>query len=247
MTTVVAPSVNIIQEVHSTLKLLDTMRQELRRDEVPGWVWLRAARACWLTGDLDRAKENYRRAAPLLTSLALGTGRRTGNVEQYANLALGAAWMTQEKNLLADTTAQIMAVAGQLAVSVDNPPEPLFRASLLLTHLRAAWYRHDVIAMEEVEPELERRVNSLDAWSRLAWQQERASNSFAVLRGLTNKTDAILGALHDLDTVLKEQRGTPPSVTDLVDEEFISFVAGTKDLNVKLPHFVTPTEPGAFA
>src|SRR5690242_7848247 len=88
----------IERELEQTLALVDDMRQRSRRDDLPGWVWLRAARACWLTGNTDWSRDFYKRAALALTAYTLDVGRRTGTMEQYAFCAIGAAWATGQRD-----------------------------------------------------------------------------------------------------------------------------------------------------
>jgi hypothetical protein len=236
------------REIGATLELFDQAQKASKRDGVPAWLWLRAARACWLKGDTGRARELYGRAATAWLEVALDAGRRTFTVEQYALLALGAAWMSRSQDLLADVGRQIDVAADQQLTSTDNPPEPLLRATLLLTRVRVAWFRGQTAAVKEQLPELERRLTALDAWGKTCWAEERGGPTVAFLKALyAIRPDPIKQVLQDLDKRLTERRGEPPMVSDLVDEEFISFAAAMRGFSIPLPRVTTPVAPGAFA
>lgn len=236
------------QEITSTLALVEELRGRSHREEVPGWLWLRAARASWLIGDMDGARALYGRAAPELLAYALEGGRRNGNFEQYAHLALGAAWLADDSQFLAETGRQIdLAAAAQLG-SQDSAPEALVRVGLLLTRMRVAWYRGLNSAAKDFEAEIDRRAAGLDAWGKTFWQEGAGSLSFAAIKSIVGmKVDAALLAIQDIDRRLVQNRAHPPVVSDLVDEEYISFVVALKDYSIPLPQLVTPTAPGALA
>ncbi len=254
------PAQRIERELESTLELVDELRRRSRRDELPGWVWLRAGRGCWLTGNLDWARDFYKRAAGGLAEYAMDVGRRTGTFESYAAAALGAAWMADQREVLADTGRQLDTAAEQMLNSVELPPEPLVRTGLLMTRLRASWYREQTVLVREHEAEVERRAGALDAWSKAAWQAGRDPLSHVAIRSLVNLRSATPGrftppgqqtpteiakaAFQALDRHLNEQRAKPPSIGDLVDEELISLAAAFRAQNVPLPVLRMPVEPG---
>lgn len=238
----------IMREIASTLDLLDETRKKVRRDEVPAWLWLRAARSCWLTANMDRARDFYKHAATGLLDVALESGHRTGTFEQYAHLAIGAAWMADDQDLLAETGRQIERSAEHQLANVDNPPDALTRAVLTLTRLRVAWFRGQTAHVKELEPEIERRIVALDAWGKAFWIEERGAVSHGFIKALLAiKPEPIRLALQNLDTRIGELRVTPPTVNDLVDEEFVSFAAAMADYRIPLPRVATPTTPGRFA
>ena len=237
----------IHKEVESTLKLLDDTRQRARREEVPWSLWLRAARGCWLIGNTDWAKDFYRRAANGLVEHANTVGRRSGMYEEYGSLAMGAAWMTERQEFAADICRQIDQMADQQIKSLENQPEPLIRVMLLLTRLRAAWYRNLTPTIKELVPEIDRRVNQLEAWSKTFWQAERASASHGFFKALlTAKPDPVKLAIMELDKRLEELRAQPPNVSDLTDEEMISFAASLATTGTQLPPIRTPVSAGGI-
>jgi hypothetical protein len=249
------------RELDSTLELVDAMRERSRREDVPGWVWLRAARGCWLTGNLDWANDFYRRAATALALYAVDSGRRTGTFESYAAAALGAAWMCGQREVLTDTGRQLDTAAEQMLSSQELPPEPLVRAGLLISRLRGAWFREQSVLVREYEAELERRSAGLDAWSKAAWQASRNPLAHAAMRALTalrasasgrnappgQKTPAEVAraAVQDLDKYLYHQRAAQPTIDDVVDEELISLAVALKGHNVPLPALNMPVEAGS--
>ncbi|MGI8424971.1 MAG: hypothetical protein ACR2NO_12810 [Chloroflexota bacterium] len=262
-----APSVNeqLEREINGTLELVDELRQRSRRDELPGWILLRAARASWLLGNASWSKDFYRRAASQLTEYALDVGRRTGAFEQYAHVAAGAAWMSREKDVLAECGRNLDSAAEQMLNSLELPPEPLIRVGLLLARFRIAWLREQSILAREYEVEIVRRAASLDAWTKSAWQAERGLVSFTALSafasyrattaaavralppGQPTPVELARTALKSLDRWLYDRRARPPTVADLVDEECLSLVAALESSNVPLPVLRLPTTPGSYS
>jgi hypothetical protein len=237
----------LMREVDDTLALLDEVRAAGRRDDVPAWLWLRAARSCWLTDAVDLARDHYKRAAISMTALALETGRRTGNVEQYSHLALGAAWMSQDAPTLSETARQIDSFCEHQLSSTTEQVEALIRVTLILTRMRAAWYRGQKTPLKDLTPELDRRVNQLDAFGKSFWQAERGVVSAAFLKAYgTVKPDPIRAALQEIDRHLQKERANPPTIVDLVDEEFISYAVALRDLQIPLPALHTPITPGGM-
>lgn len=246
-----APSLlqeQISREVDATLKLLDDTRNKSRRADVPGWLWLRAARGCWLIGNVDWARDFYRRSVPPNLETAQTSGRRSGNFEQYAALAMGAAWMSESEELLHETCRAVDQSAESQITSIETPPEAYIRVGLLLTRLRANWFRGQISVIKEIEPDLSKRVRALDAWTKSFWDAERGSSTHIFIKAVIDaKFEPIRQALGDLDRKLFENRTRPPTINDLVDEEFVSFATSMIDVGTPLPARVTtPVEPGMF-
>ena len=230
-------------------------------EDLPGWVWLRAARACWLTGNTDWARDFYKRAAVALTNYTLDVGRRTGTVEQYGFRAICAAWASGQRDILSDTGRQLDVACDQMLTNLEFPPEPLIRVGLLMTRLRIAWLREQTVLVREYDLEIERRVNGLDAWSKAAWQSARGASSFATIRAFTTLRSSVgrpsspgpspvelaRKALQLLDRELYEERAQPPNIGDLVDEEFLSFVTVLRNQNSTLPVLRMPVDPGKYS
>lgn len=251
------------KEIDASLELVDEIRQRGRREVVPGWVLLRGARACWAVGNLDWARDFYKQAAVALSEYARDTGRRTGTLEQYAQLALGAAWISEDRETMSETGRALDITCDQMLTSTELPPEPLIRVSLLLTRLRIAWFRGQTVLAREHEIELERRLVQLDAWSKAAWQAERSPLSHAAIAAFiaprgdggrgslsasaSSRSTAIVQAVQALDRVLYERRAKPATLADLVDEELLSFVAALRDQNFRLPVLHCRTQPGQVA
>ncbi|HEU5318490.1 MAG TPA: hypothetical protein VFX49_20420 [Chloroflexota bacterium] len=250
------------REIQTTLELVDELRQHTRRDELPGAILLRAARACWLVGNTDWAKDFYKRAALTLTEYALDQGRRTGTFEAYAGVAAGAAWASGQRDVLAECGRQLDSACEQMLNSVDLPPEPLIRVGLLLTRMRVAWLREQSVLAREFDIEVARRAAGLDAWSKAAWQAERsivsyqALSAFITLRtttpaqmralppGQPSPLEIARTALQALDQHLYDERARPPTVNDLVDEERLSFVAALESMSTALPRLRLPVAAG---
>jgi len=253
------------REITATLELVDELRQRSRRDELPGWVLLRAARATWLIGNTDWARDFYKRAALALTEYALDTGRRNSTFEQYAHVAAVAAWASGQRDVLADCGRQLDIAAEQMLNNSELPPEPLIRVGLLLSRMRIAWLREQSILAREYEVEVARRAAGLDAWSKSAWQAERGLVSYTTLSafialrstpatavralppGQPTPLEVARTALQALDRRLYDERARPPTVTDLVDEEFLSCVVALQALNAPLPSLRLPIAPGKYA
>jgi hypothetical protein len=239
------PPEQILKEAEFSLALLDDLRAHSRRGDVPGSVWLRAARASWIVGNEQWARDFYKSAAPALITYAHEAGRRIGAFAQYAALALGAAWMSQDRDTLLDVCKQADSYADRQLNNLDNPPDPLIRVTLLLTRVRVAWYRGQKTTLQEHLPELERRANQLDATGKAFWTGDRGAQTLAFYKVIYGgNRDQIQAALRELDRRLESNRAKPPTISDLVDEEFISFARKMEDLGIFLPKVVTPTTAG---
>jgi hypothetical protein len=250
------------REINATLELVDELRQRSRRDELPGAILLRAARACWLVGNTDWANDFYRRAAVTITEYALDQGRRTGTFETYAGAAAGAAWACGQRDVLAEIGRQLDSACEQMLNSIELPPEPLVRVGLLLTRMRIAWLREQSVLAREYDVEVARRAAGLDAWSKSAWQAERSIVSYQTLGafitlrtttpaqmralppGQPSPIEVARTALQALDQRLYDERARPPTVNDLVDEERLSFVAALESMSAALPRLRLPVAPG---
>jgi hypothetical protein len=242
----------LAREAALSLALLETLRARGRRTDVPGWIWLRAARAAWISGKEEQARQLYAAAAPVLISHALEAGSRIGCFEQYAQLAMGAAWMARDRPLLTDVCQKADAYAeGQLAAADAPTPgglapaDPLTRVTLVLTRIRAAWYRGQKALVKHLLAELDRRTSHLDAAGKALWQGERGFLVASFHKATASiRPDAMQRALLEFDRWLERQRARPPTISDLVDEEFISFARGLADYHVALPKLTTPVRPG---
>lgn len=229
------------QEVEATLQLLATINRQAGRNVVPPWLWLRSARACWLAARLDAAGDYYRQAAASLLRYATREARETGTLEPYANLALGAAWMTQDRDLLEDVASEVEATVGEELMAADTTTDPLLYAALLLTRLRAAWYSGQAKLLKDTDQELQRRVSLLDPWSKAFWREGRGSRSHAAITALLAlKPPPIAQALQALDQWLVAQRAHPPSIGDLVDEELAAFAATAAEYRIPVPRLAMP-------
>ena len=253
------------REIDATLELVDSLRERSRREELPGWILLRAARGCWLIGNADWSKDFYKRAALALTAYALDAGRRNGAFEQYAHVAVGAAWASGQRDVLTDCGRQLDVAAEQIINNVDLPPEPLIRVGLLLSRMRIAWFREQSVLAREYDLEVARRAAGLDAWSKAAWQAERALASYTTLSafvalrstpattaralppGQPTPLEGARAALQALDRRIYDERARPPTITDLVDEELLSCVAALEAQNAPLPSLRLPIAPGKYA
>ncbi len=248
MTTAPPMSDQIVKEAEESLALLDEIREQGRRVQVPGAIWLRAARSCWIIGNEQWSRDFYKNAAPALLDTALDTGRKIGAFETYAGLAMGAAWMSQDRDTIVDVCRRADSYAEHQINNVDNPPEPLTRTTLLLTRVRVAWYRGQKLSLQEYLPELERRAAQLDAISKAFWSEERGAvvtNFYRQIFGTSgNARDLITAAVRLVDAHLEKTRAKPPTIMDLVDEEFISFARKLEDLGIFLPKVTTPTVAG---
>ena len=236
---------NILKEAEESLALLDEIREQGRRAEVPAAVWLRAARASWITGNEQWSRDFYKNAAPALIAVAQDVGRKVGTFAQYAGLAMGAAWMSQDRDTLLDVCKEADNYAEHQISNTDNPPEALIRVTLMLTRVRCAWFRGQKTTMQEYLPELERRANQLDAIGKAFWAGERGALTYSFYKVIYGgNRDHIQAAVRELDRRLVAQRAIPPTIIDLVDEEFISFARKMEDLGIFLPRVSTPTTAG---
>jgi hypothetical protein len=253
--------VHLTREIEQTLALVDAIRDRGRREEVPGWVLVRAARASWLMGNEAWAKDFYGRAATPLSEYAQETGHRTGTVEQYARLALSAAWACGDREILVEIARSIDLACEQVLSSVELPPDALTRVALLLTRLRAAWYRGQSTMVRDHVAEIERRTGGLDAWGKAAWQVSRGPVSLAAVKaivalrpepgrslpptlpGQPSRSMVAIQAVQAVDQFIHDGRARPPMLSDLVDEELLSLVAALRDHNLPLPALRSPVEP----
>lgn len=231
-------------ELDATLKLIDDTQRRSVRAVIPGGVWLRAARACWLTADFDWASDFYRRAASAMLVDAQQDGRRQGIYAPIAMHAIGAAWMSNDRELLDQVGGTIDESCKTLIQNVDMTPEPLFNATLHLTRVRTAWFLGRGDVLQKIMPDLDRAVRALDRWGQWYWDGERDIHTHTVVAALLDrKADAVKAAMVKYDEYLSEQRGSSPTVSEFVDEEFISFVSTAQDLGVVLPKFGTNIAP----
>lgn len=235
----------ISDELDVTLKLIDETQRKSVRAVIPGGVWLRAARGAWLLGEMDWASDLYRRAAPALLLDAQADGRRQGIYAPLAMHVLGAAWMSNDRELLEQVGLTIDESVKTLVQSLDITPEPLYGATLALTRIRVAWYLGRGDTIQKLMPDLDRAIRVLDRWGQWYWEGERDIHTYTVFKALLErKPDVVKSAIVKYDEYLGEQRATTPTITELVDEEFISFVATSQDIGVALPKLATTTVPG---
>ena len=92
------------REARRVLRQAATRWERRRADEdasLDTFLWLRAARAAWLSGTMDIAQRWYSRAADELLDLALGQGSNTGTYSYYAELALSSASLADRSGVLA--------------------------------------------------------------------------------------------------------------------------------------------------
>ncbi len=229
------------REAEATLQLLAGTTRQPERNAVPPWLWLRSARACWLMARPDEARDSYRQAAASLLRYATRQARETGTLETYASLALGAAWMAQDRDLQEDVASEVESAVAEELVAADTTTDPLLYAALLLTRLRVAWYSGQAKLLKETDQELQRRVSLLDPWSKAFWREGRGSRSHAAIMALVAlKPPPIAQALQALDQWLVAQRARPPSIGDLVDEELAAFAATAAAYRIPVPHLATP-------
>ena len=234
----------ISDEIDATLKLIDDTQRRSVRAVIPGGVWLRAARGCWLAADLDWAADFYRRAANSILLDAQQDGRRQGIYAPIAMHVLGAAWMANDRELLDQVGSTIDESCKTLIQNVDLTPEPLFNATLHLTRIRVAWFLGRGDILQKTIPDLDRAVRALDRWGQWYWEGERDTHTHTVVKALLDrKADAVKAALVKYDEYLVEQRGASPTISELVDEEFISFASTAQDLGIVLPKFGTTLLP----
>ena len=97
----------VANELDATLKLIDDTQRRSVRAIIPGPVWLRAARGCWLLAEMDWSANFYKRAAISILQSAQDDGRRQGFYAPLALLAIGAAWMSGDRDLLSSTGSNI--------------------------------------------------------------------------------------------------------------------------------------------
>ena len=93
-------------------------------------------------------------------------------------------------------------------------------------------------------PDLDRAVRTLDRWGQWYWEGERDIHTHTVIKALLErKPDVVKAGLAKYDEYLAEQRGASPTISELVDEEFISLASTAQDLGVLLPKFETGLLP----
>jgi len=234
----------ISDELDATLKLIDDTQRRSVRAVIPGGVWLRAARGCWVSGELDWASDLYRRAANAMLVDAQQDGRRQGIYAPIAMHVLGAAWMSNDRELLDRVGNTIDESCKTLIQNVDLTPEPLFNATLYLTRIRVAWFLGRGDVLQKSMPDLDRAVRTLDRWGQWYWEGERDIHTHTVIKALLErKPDVVKAGLAKYDEYLAEQRGASPTISELVDEEFISLASTAQDLGVLLPKFETGLLP----
>lgn len=244
MTTTDALAKRVADELDATLKLIDDTQRRSVRAVVPGGVWLRAARACWLLAEMDWASEFYRRAASLMLADGQQDGRRQAIYAPICMHVLGAAWMSSDRDLLDQTGTTIDESCRALTQSLDITPEPVFGATLQLTRVRVAWFLGRGDAIQKVMPDLDRSIRALDRWGQWYWEGERDIHSHAAIKAIVDRRpDAAKAALVKYDEYLGTQRASVPTASELVDEEFISLVSTAQDLGIVLPKLDSVTLP----
>ncbi|NDB73961.1 MAG: hypothetical protein EB033_15700, partial [Proteobacteria bacterium] len=94
-------------------------------------------------------------------------------------------------------------------------------------------------------PDLERAVRGLDKWGEWYWEAERDIHTHTVFRTLlAQKPDPIKACIQKYNEYLVAQQAKPPTITELVDEEFISFASAVQDLGIELARVTLPIVPG---
>ena len=194
---------------------------------------LRAARACWLAGDIDAMCVYYRESAAQLQSVVELTGRRTGTAPDYWRLALGALWMvatnspegkerTADQGALRSLGRQVVDMGARMA---SEAGQPLDRMALEMIRLRGAWYSND-LELQRVLSTTDQRASAMDVNNRGLWQGERDQLVLGALKTLLRERPERMNApLAQLDDYLKQQMMRPPTVMDLVDEELLALEA----------------------
>ncbi|NDF39744.1 MAG: hypothetical protein EB140_12595, partial [Proteobacteria bacterium] len=61
---------------------------------------------------------------------------------------------------------------------------------------------------------------------------------------LAQKPDPIKACIQKYNEYLVAQQAKPPTITELVDEEFISFASAVQDLGIELARVTLPIVPG---
>jgi len=235
----------VANELDATLKLIDDTQRRSVRAIIPGPVWLRAARGCWLLAEMDWSANFYKRAAISILQSAQDDGRRQGFYAPLALLAIGAAWMSGDRDLLATTGSTIDEACRSLIANTDLNPEPLVAASLHLTRIRVAWFQGRGESIQRLMPDLERAVRGLDKWGEWYWEAERDIHTHTVFHTLlAQKPDPIKACIQKYNEYLVAQQAKSPTITELVDEEFISFASAVQDLGIELARVTLPIVPG---
>lgn len=235
----------ITEELDATLKLIDDTQRKSVRAVIPGSVWLRAARGCWLLAEMDWSAEFYKRAAKSILQSGQVDGRRQGVYAPIALLAIGAAWMSADRELLDATGSTIEESCKTILQNVEYTPEPLIAASLHLTRIRVAWFLGKGEMIQRLMPDLDRAVRQLDKWGQWYWEGERDIHTHTVFHDLlANKPDPIKASIAKYDEYLASQQAKTPSISELVDEEFISFASAVQGMEVELPRLSMTIAPG---
>ncbi len=237
----------IVGELDATLKLIDETQRRSVRAVIPGPVWLRAARGCWLLAEMDWSANFYKRAATAILQSAQDDGRRQGFYAPLALLAIGAAWMSGDRDVLATVGSTIDEACRSMIANTEMTPEPLVAASLHLTRIRVAWFQGRGESIQRLMPDLDRAVRGLDKWGEWYLEAERDIHSITVFRTLlAQKPDPIKACIQKYNEYLVSQQAKSPTITELVDEEFISFASAIQDLGIELARVTLPIVPGKF-
>jgi len=218
---------------------------------ITGPQWLRAARASWLYGDLERASYCYRAAVTPLLDAAERLGQPAHAYSYYASLALGATWMAageartaEDRRLLNETYRVVEIMAQQLLRAAWHPLE---QVSLETLRVRAAWLTLREAVAREGLARLPQPLAALDQVGRTVWNRQRDSDSLTVYTALlTGRQETWLPAVMELDRVLALAQARPPTVIDLVDEELLSFAAALVRRGLPEPQLRSVRQAGAL-
>lgn len=189
---------------------------------VSGPIRLRAARAAWLVGDLPAAREHYRLAATQLLNEAQLVGQPTFTYCALAELALGAAWMSEDNQVRVAVYRSVL----ERADAADPPArfatksptrldEPLLRVTYALTKVRQHWYQGMYRALKNPTDKaaqsalmrdlgesegwllrLARNARALDGQARDLWLSSRGPFTLALIKAASE------AAQRDLDQAL---------------------------------------------
>jgi hypothetical protein len=221
-------------------------------------LWLRTARAHWLLGRIVDAQLWYGRAAEELLDVALGFGGSTGTYAYFAELALGAASLSERGSVLARVADVVRThpephTSHRRRARGPRGAEPVLAAHFTL-RAWAAWCMADTREAAISVVTAARQAAGLAALAEARWRQSHWPELLQAVEALVDgRGDALRRALLAMDVKLASSGTGAATASTGVPAVHETLVALTAEWKRRFPRSYDPSglspqvEPGAVS